>query len=122
MYAYVCGAIYLGFVLILGSLYTLCVITVKWLLLLLAKWSQSIWRWLEGLQVKDESSTSWYKQVYFVGFLRLHILALSPQVTVYSACIFAEHIQLWNQNSLSYGVWSQGGVDYIVSPFPEHNY
>ena len=74
------------------------------------------------LQVKDESSTSWYEQVYFVGFLRLHILALSPQVTVYSAWIFAEHIQLWNQNSLSYGVWSQGGVDYIVSPFPEHNY
>ena len=20
------------------------------------------------------------------------------------------------------GVWSQGGVDYIVGPFPEHNY
>ena len=37
---------------------------------------------------------------------------------VYSARIFAEHIQLWNQNSLSFVAWSQGGVDYnIVSPF-----
>ena len=81
---------------------------------------QNIWRRLEELQVKDES---WYKQVYFIGFpcLQLiHILALSLQV--YSAWIFAEDIQLWNQNSLSYWVWSQGGVDYIVSPFPEHNY
>ena len=27
-------------------------------------------------------------------------------------------IQLWNQNSLSFGAWSQDGVDYIfVSPF-----
>ena len=44
-------------------------------------------------------------------------LGTSPQVTVYSAWIFAEHIQLWNQNSLSFGACSQGGVDYIVSPF-----
>ena len=50
----------------------------------------------------------------------IHILALFPQVTVYCAWIVAEH--MFNQNSLSYGVWSQGGVDYIVSPFPEHNY
>ena len=28
---------------------------------------------------------------------------------------------MWNQNSLSYGVWTPGGIDYIVSPFPEHN-
>ena len=43
--------------------------------------SPSIWRQLEWLQVKDESSTSWYEQVYSIGFLRLqliHILALSP--------------------------------------------
>ena len=33
-----------------------------------------------------------------------------------------EHIQLWNQDLFSYGVWNQSGVDYIVSPFPEHNY
>ena len=52
----------------------------------------------------------------------IYILALFPQVMVYCAWIVAEHIQLWNQNSLSYGVWSQGGVDYIVSAFPEHNY
>ena len=49
-------------------------------------------------------------------------LGTVSSVTVYSALIFAEHIQLWNQDSLSYGVWSQGGVDYIVSPNPEHNY
>ena len=67
--------------LILGSLYTMCVITVKWQLLQQATRSQSIWRRLEWLQVKDESSTSWYEQVYSVGFLLLqliHILALSP--------------------------------------------
>ena len=95
----------------MGSLYTLC------------HYCEMVAT--EGLQVKDESSTSWYKQVYSVGSLRLqliHILALSPQVTVYSAWIFAEHIQLQNQNSLSYGVWNQGGVDYIVQPLPEHNY
>ena len=77
------------------------------------------------MQVRDEGSTSWYEQIYSIGFLHLqliHIFALSPQVTVYSAWVFAEHIQLWNQDSLSYGVWSQGGVDYTVSPFPEHNY
>ena len=67
------------------------------------------------------------QQIYSVSFLCLniiHILALSPQLTAYSAS--AEHIQLWNQDSLSYGggggVWSQGCVDYIVCPFLEHNY
>ena len=92
-------------------------------ILLQATRSQSIWRQLEELQVKDESSISWYKQVYSIGFLCLqliHILALL--VSSSSAWIFAEHIQPWNQNSLNYGVWNQGGVDYIVSPFPEHNY
>ena len=45
-------------------------------------------------------------------------MALSPQVMVYSAWTFAERIKLWNQNSLSFGAWSQDGVDYIfVSPF-----
>ena len=32
------------------------------------------------------------------------VSALTPQVMVYSAWIFAEHIQLWNQGFLSYGV------------------
>ena len=38
--------------------------------------------------------------------------------------IFAEPIELWDQDSLSYGVWSQVFFDvvYIVSSFPEHNY
>ena len=45
-------------------------------------------------------------------------IALSPQVTIYSAWIIAEYIQ---QNSLSYGIWSQGGVDSIVNP-RQHNY
>ena len=82
--------------LILGSLYTLCVISA---ILLQATRSQSIWRQLEELQVNI--------LVYSVGFLCLqliHILALSPQVMVYSAWIVAEHIQLWNQGSLNYGV------------------
>ena len=82
---------------------------------------QSNWRQIGELQVKDEGSTSWYEQVYSVGFpcLQLiHILAPSPQVTVYSAWILHEHIQLWNQNSLCYEVLGQGGVDYInCQPF-----
>ena len=58
------------------------------------------------MQVEDEGSTSWYKQIYSVGFMHLqliYILALSPPVTVYSALVLAKHIQLWNQDSLSYG-------------------
>ena len=48
-------------------------------------------------------------QIYSVGFLRLqliHILALSPQVMVYLAWVLAKHIQVWNQDSLSYGMES----------------
>ena len=38
--------------------------------------------------------------------------------------IFAEPIELWNQDSLSYGVWSQVFFDVVhsVSSFPDHNY
>ena len=64
--------------------------------------SQSIWRWLEELQVEDEGSTSWYEEIYSVGFLHLqfiHILARSPTVTVNSAWVLAKHIQ----DSFSYG-------------------
>ena len=61
-----------------------------------------------GGGLKSCKSTSWYEQIYSVDFLCLqliHILALSPQVMVYSAWTFAEHIQLWNRGrSLSYGV------------------
>ena len=52
---------------------------------------------------------SWYKQIYSIGFLHLqliHILALSPQVMVYLAWVLAKHIQVWNQDSLSYGMES----------------
>ena len=51
-----------------NSLYTLCVIIMKWQLLLQVTRSQSIWRQLEELQVyyKDESSTSCYEQVYSI--------------------------------------------------------
>ena len=49
------------------------------------------------------------QKIYSVGFLLLqliHVLALSPQVTVYSAWILAKHIQVlvWSQDSLSYGM------------------
>ena len=50
-----------------------------------------------------------YEQIYSVGFLHLqliHILALSPQVMVYLAWVLAKHIQVWNQNSLGYGMES----------------
>ena len=49
-------------------------------------------------------------------------LGTVSSVTVYSALIVAEHTQLWNQGFLSSEVWSQGGADNTVSPFPEHNY
>ena len=68
----------------------------------------------------DESSTSWYETSIFHWFPVPP--AYSHLGTVYSAWIFAKHIKLWNQKSLHYGALSQGGVDYTVSPFPEHNY
>ena len=43
------------------------------------------------------------------GFLHLqliHILALSPHITVYIAWVLAKHIQVWNQDSLGYGMES----------------
>ena len=54
-------------------------------------------------------TVKWYEQIYSVGFLHLqliHILVLSPQVTVYSAYVLAKHTQLWNRYSLSYGMES----------------
>ena len=45
----------------------------------------------------------------FVGFLHLqliYILALSPQVTVYTAWVLVTHIQVWNQDFLGYGMES----------------
>ena len=48
-------------------------------------------------------------QIYSVGFLHLqliHILALSLQVTVYLAWVLTKYIQVWNQDSLSYGMES----------------
>ena len=78
------------YVLILGSFYTLCVITAT------AR-SQSIWRRLEELQVSI--------LIYSVGFLGLqliHFLALSPQVMVYSAQIVAEHIAVKSGRSISF--------------------
>ena len=67
---------------------------------------------MEEWQVEDEGeiSTSWYEQISSIGFLHLqliHILVLSPQVTVYSAWVLAKHIQVWNQDqSLGYGMES----------------
>ena len=61
---------------------------------------------MKSCKLQGESSTSWYEQIYSVGFLHLqliHILARSPTVTVNSAWVLAKHIQLWNQDSLSYG-------------------
>ena len=49
-------------------------------------------------------------------FISLHCLLKCKQ------WIVAEYIQLWDQNSLSYGVRSQAFFDVvsIVTPFPEH--
>ena len=72
------------------------------------------------LQVEGESSTSWYELIYSVGFLHLqliHILARSPTVTVNSAWVLAKHIQLWNQDSLSYGYGVRVGCRLHCQPF-----
>ena len=48
-------------------------------------------------------------KLYSIGFLHLqliHILALSLQVAVYSAWVLAKHIQVWNRDSLGYGMES----------------
>ena len=96
MYAGVCGAWY---VLILGFIaHTLCHYCY-------CCRQQSLKAF--GVGLKSCKSTSWYKEMHSVDFpcLQLiHILALSSQVMVYIPWIFAKHIQLWNQSSLSYGV------------------
>ena len=102
----------------MGSLYTLCVITVK---LLQATRSQSILRRLEELQVEDEGeiqhlgtniplvsciSTSWHCLLKSRSILHGYLLS------TYRCGI----------RILSAMVWSQGSADYTASPFPEHNY
>ena len=82
---------------------------------------------LEELQVEDEGEiqhpgTNKYISVGFLHLQLIHILALSPQVTVYTAWVLAKHIQVWNQDSLGYGIMESGGADYTISPFPQHNY
>ena len=57
---------------------------------------------------------------YSVDFLHLqliHILALSPQVTVYIAWVLANNIQVWNQDSLRYRVRV-----VQATPFAEYAY
>ena len=81
--------------LILGSLYTLCHYC-EMVATTVGKRSQSIWSGLKSYKLRmrvQHFGTN--KYVYSIGFLRLqliHILTLSPQVTVYSAWIFAEQI------------------------------
>ena len=74
-------------------------------LLLQAKRSPRIWRWLEGL---DEGSISSYEQVYSVGFLHVtpH-LALSPQVSISGYML----------STYSCGIRILSAMDYGVRPF-----
>ena len=90
MYASVCGAMVcanLGF-----TVHTLC----HYCYCCRQQGLIAFGRWLEELQVNIF--------VYSVDFLCLqliHILALSPQVCEY---LLNTYMQLWNQDSLSYGV------------------
>ena len=71
------------------------------------------------MQVKDEGEIQHLGTNISVGFLHLqliHILALSPQVTVYIAWVIAKHIQVWNQDSLGYGMES-GWCKLHCKPF-----
>ena len=81
---------------------------------------QSIWRRLKKteLQVKDEDEIQHLGMNNSVGFLHLqliHILALSPQVTVYIAWVLAKHLHLWNQDSLGYSMESKAIV-HLATP------
>ena len=92
MHAGVCGEMVcanLGFIVHTLCHYCYCILQVTR--------SESIWRWLEELQVSI--------LIYSVGFLGLqliHFLALSPQVMVYSARIVAEHIAVESGRSISF--------------------
>ena len=81
---------------------------------------QRLWRWLEKLQVKDEGSTLWYKQIYSVGFsvspTYSHLGTVSSNHGLKCIGICWAHTALESGFS-QLGIWSHGGVDYIVSPF-----
>ena len=72
------------------------------------------------MQVEGERSTSWYEQIYSVGFLHLqliHILARSPTVTVNSAWVLPKHYSCGIRILSTMGIESGSVADYTVSPF-----
>ena len=77
---------------------------------------------LEELQVKDEGEiqylgTNKYISVGFLHLQLIHILALSPQVTVVHGYLLSTY--RCGIRILSAMVWSQGGADYTASPISE---
>ena len=72
--------------------------------------SPRIWRWPEGL---DEGSVSLYEHLSLFRWF-----PVTPTYSQYCLVkclkwIFAEYIQLWDQNYLSYGVQSQAFFDVV---------
>ena len=61
------------------------------------------------MRVNSEIQCLGTKYIPLVSCMHLqliHILALSPQLTVYLAWVLAKRIQVWNQDSFSYGMES----------------
>ena len=94
----------------MGSLYTLCVIHCEMVATGAGKKvSKASGGDLKSCKLRMRMKFNILVQIYSIDFLHLqliHILALSPQVTVYIAWVLAKHIQVWNQDSLSYGMES----------------
>ena len=63
-------------------------------------------------------------RVQYLSTCIFHWFPVTPAYLHLCTVSSSVYIQLWNWNSLSYGVWSQPffGVVYTVSAFPEHNY
>ena len=68
------------------------------------------------LRMRVKFRTSWYEQIYSIGFFCISNLFTSWHCLLKSlSIVLAKHIQV----ILSALVWSQGGVDYTASPIPE---
>ena len=86
--------------------------------------SQSIWRRLEELQVKDENEIQHLgtnKYIPLVScisnlFTSWYCVLKSRSIMHGYTCKARTGVE--SEFSL---VWSQGGADYTASPFPEHN-
>ena len=86
------------------------------LLLLQATRSQSIWRGLEELQVNILIRTNIFRCSCVSNlFTSWHCLLKSWSIV-------HGYLLITYSCGIRVVLWGQGGLDYTVSPFPEHNY